>query len=257
MNVLISGHAGTLGKSFTNHILNKSWKVFGVDIHSLDLLSSSNIFEEFKIDISDEKQVMALVKELKTRNISLDGIIHFASLNPTLDKLSYSRDILDQDVDSIIKSLKVGVLGTFSLTKHLYNVMKDNSSIIFVGSDLSLISPNQKLYCRCKQKSRKHGDKCHVKPISYSIEKAALLGMTRYLATFFAEEKGIRVNCVCIGPVDNGFELDFRNRLVDLIPLGRPAFVGEYNETFEFLLSTKSSYITGAIIPIDGGRTAI
>jgi len=258
MRVLVSGHTGLLGRSFVEHALKKHWQVFGIDKQSSVRSSHPPGLREYILDITKEKDIQRLARKFQKEEIFLDGLIHFASLNPTIESLSYNHEILNQDLRSILKSLNVGVLGSFSLTKHFYGVMKNDSSILFIGSDLSLISPNQKLYCKCKtRQGKRHLNICKVKPVGYSIEKAALLGMTRYLSTFFANDKGVRVNCACIGAVDSGFDNEFRLKLSELIPLGRPARIGEYNEVFEFLLSPKSSYITGSIISVDGGRTTI
>ena len=94
-----------------------------------------------------------------------------------------------------------------------------------------------------------------VKPVTYSVTKSALIGLTRYLATYWAA-RGVRVNAICPGGVGNGQPEEFVARLTNLIPMGRMARVDEYQGAILFLCSDASSYMTGAVLSVDGGRTA-
>lgn len=93
-----------------------------------------------------------------------------------------------------------------------------------------------------------------MKPASYSAVKGALLMLTKYLATYWAD-KNVRVNALSPGGVYAGQDQDFVARLTNLIPLGRMARVDEYQGAVLFLVSDASSYMTGANLVVDGGRT--
>ena len=122
--------------------------------------------------------------------------------------------------------------------------------IVNIASDLGVIAPDQRLY-------RQDGlpeDQQPVKPVTYSVIKAGLIGLTRYLATYWAEA-GVRVNAISPGGVSNSQPDEFVARLNKLIPMGRMAEVGEYQGAVLFLCSDASSYMTGANLIVDGGRT--
>ncbi|MCX7253067.1 MAG: SDR family oxidoreductase [Burkholderiales bacterium] len=123
--------------------------------------------------------------------------------------------------------------------------------ILNIASDLSVIAPDQRLY-------RKDGlpdDLQPVKPVTYSVIKAGLIGLTRYLATYWAG-KGIRCNALSPGGVYNEQGEDFVARLNSLIPLVRMADRNEYRSAIQFLCSDASSYMNGQNIVIDGGRSS-
>ena len=123
--------------------------------------------------------------------------------------------------------------------------------ILNIASDLAIIAPDQRLY----RKDGVSDARQPVKPVTYSVVKSGLLGLTRYLATYW-NEAGVRVNALSPGGVANGQPDDFVVRLSALIPMGRMANVDEYQGAILFLCSSASSYMTGANLVIDGGRTA-
>jgi len=113
-----------------------------------------------------------------------------------------------------------------------------------------MLGPDQRLY-------RREGlpdDEQPVKPVTYSVVKAGLDGMTRWLATYWAEQ-GVRVNTLTVGGVENGQPDDFIARAASRIPLGRMALPHEYRGAVVFLLSDASSFMTGANLVVDGGKS--
>ncbi len=123
--------------------------------------------------------------------------------------------------------------------------------ILNIASDLGAIGPDQRLY-------RRDGladDAQPVKPVTYSVVKSGLIGLTRYLATYWAD-KGVRANALLPGGVENSQDPAFIAKLTNLIPMGRMAQPDEYKAAVLFLVSDASSYMTGAMLSVDGGRTA-
>ena len=122
-------------------------------------------------------------------------------------------------------------------------------SIINISSDLGIIAPNQDLY---KNKDLNPMEQS-VKPITYSVVKTGLIGLTRYTATYWPNK--VRCNCLCPGGVLTEQSDQFINRIKNLIPMRRMANSNEYKGSIIFMLSGASSYMTGSIISVDGGRT--
>lgn len=258
--MLVVGHKGLIGSAFSNYLISRNKSIIGIDLNSERKHRSEDKSKllEFNFDISNEKQVKRFSKELKKLSIEISGIINFSAINPKYNELNHGYNLKSQKNASIIRALESGTLGIFSLIKEIDTSLTSNCSIVLIGSDLSVGAPNQKLYCKCSKGRVNHDDKCKVKPLFYSIDKFATIALTKYLATFFAAGKRkIRVNCVCLGPVDNGMELDFKNRLTETLPMNRLGKPSDFNETFEFMLYHSSPFQTGSIIMVDGGKTII
>jgi NAD(P)-dependent dehydrogenase (short-subunit alcohol dehydrogenase family) len=125
-------------------------------------------------------------------------------------------------------------------------------SIINVGSMYGLVSPNQALYAY----REKRDGKPFKKAISYAASKSALLNLTRYLGTYWAE-KGVRVNIVSFGGVKTAnFDKEFIDAFLERVPMRRQAEIDEYNGVIQFLASDASTYMTGSNVVVDGGFTA-
>ena len=150
--------------------------------------------------------------------------------------------------------LNVGLRGSFLCIKYFGRVISQNSeggSIINISSDLGLIAPDQSLY----RLEDLDDDLQPVKPVTYSVVKTGLIGLTRYVATYWAD-KGVRCNALCPGGVENNQDPEFINKLSTKIPMKRMAKKDEYRGSIIYLLSDASSYVNGAVIAADGGRTA-
>lgn len=124
-------------------------------------------------------------------------------------------------------------------------------SIALALISLRLISPDQRLYAEKGVLDELQP----VKPITYSIIKTGLIGLTRYLSTYWIS-KNVRCNAICPGGVENGQSQDFLNNVNSRIPMNRLAKPDEYQGTLVWMLSDASSYLNGAIVAVDGGRTA-
>ena len=210
----------------------------------------------FEIDITNEKMIKGNVEELIKRFGKIDGLVNNAANNPKVEdskKVNFSR-LENFPLNIWNDDIAVGLTGSFLCAKHYGFAISQNSnggSIVNISSDLGLIAPDQRLYA----KDGIDNDKQNVKPVTYSVVKTGLIGLTRYLATYWAD-KNVRCNVMCPGGVENGQPDDFLEEVNKRIPMGRMADSNEYQGTLLWMLSDASSYLNGAIIPVDGGRTA-
>jgi NAD(P)-dependent dehydrogenase (short-subunit alcohol dehydrogenase family) len=149
----------------------------------------------------------------------------------------------------------VGLTGAMLLSQTFGSGMAKNGGgvILNIASDLSVIAPDQRLY-RLEQAAQEQEQP--VKPVTYSAIKHGLIGLTKYLATYWAGQ-GVRCNALSPGGVYNGQSEAFVGRLTSLIPMGRMARVDEYRAAVQFLCSDASSYMTGQNIVMDGGRSVL
>ena len=124
--------------------------------------------------------------------------------------------------------------------------------IINIASDLSVIAPDQSIY---QVKGLSENDQ-PVKPISYSVSKHGIIGLTKYLASYWGG-KGVRVNAISPGGVFNYQDKKFVKKLINRIPMKRMASPNDLHEVIIFLCSDNNMYMTGQNIVIDGGRSII
>ena len=146
--------------------------------------------------------------------------------------------------------INVSLKGSFLMIKFFGEEMikKRKGSIINIGSDLSVIAPNQAIY--------KSSYKNYIKPVTYSVIKHGMLGLTKYFASLYAKSN-VRVNMISPGPIHNQQSKKLLNELKSIIPMKRLGDPKEILGILIFLSSQDSSYITGQNILIDGGRTII
>jgi len=160
----------------------------------------------------------------------------------------------DNPLQSVSESVqKVGLTGAFFCSKYFGPIMaqRNKGSIVNISSDLGLIGPDQRLYMRC---DRDYDDQ-PVKPVTYSVVKTGLIGLTRYIATHWAD-RNVRCNALCPGGVEAGQSEDFLDMVSSRIPMQRLARADEYQGMLIWLLSEASSYLNGSVIAVDGGRAA-
>lgn len=205
-------------------------------------------------DITSQIEVQALLGTVLDQFGAVDILINNAANNPRVESTE-SKDwsrLEDFPLEVWDADLAVGLTGAFLCSKVIGTEMarRGRGVILNVASDLAVIGPDQRLY-------RQEGladDQQPVKPVTYSVVKTALVGLTRYLATYWAEA-GIRVNAISPGGVENGQSDAFVSLLNSRIPLARMARLNEYQGAVLFLCSDASSYMTGANLIIDGGRS--
>jgi NAD(P)-dependent dehydrogenase (short-subunit alcohol dehydrogenase family) len=208
-------------------------------------------------DITNEHSLLSIRDQIMAKFGRIDILINNAANNPKVEDQKpgqpWSR-LENFPLETWNADIAVGLTGAFLCSRVFgAEMVKRNSGVILnIASDLAVIAPDQRLY-------RQEGlpeDQQPVKPVTYSVVKTALLGLTRYLATYWVRN-GIRVNAISPGGVFNGQPDEFTAKLHDLIPMARMAHKDEYQGAILFLCSDASSYMTGQNLIVDGGRSVL
>lgn len=259
--VLITGGAGLLGVEHASAIAEAGGVPVIADVRGGEAERVARAIHDnygvkagaLELDVSSRPSCDAALARLISTFGRLDGLVNNAALNPKVEGAGLSATRFENySLDSWNRELAVGLTGAFLCSQVFGSYMAAHGGgvIVNIASDLGLIAPDQRIY-------RKPGlapDEQPVKPVTYSVVKGGLVTLTKYLATYWADA-GVRVNALVPGGVYAGQPGDFVERLTNLIPMGRMAQKEEYRAALVFLCSDASSYMTGANLVIDGGRT--
>jgi NAD(P)-dependent dehydrogenase (short-subunit alcohol dehydrogenase family) len=256
--VVITGGVGLLGLAHARTIHRVGGIPVLLDIAVPDELAlrerAGFDVECFVCDITRENEVKAALESIVSRHGRIDVLVNNAANNPKVEAVGGLSDTRLESfpLEQWHADLAVGLTGAMLCSRVFGAEMarRGKGVIVNIASDLALIAPDQRLYAIDGRAAHEQP----VKPISYSVVKTGLIGLTRYLATYWASS-GVRANALCPGGVENGQDPRFLHRIAERIPLGRMAGLDEYQGAMLFLCSDASSYMTGATLVIDGGRT--
>ena len=253
---IITGAAGLLGQEHAKALLEAGFNVILTDINfNLLKKQKTKLERNFrnkilikKMDVSKEISVKGIYNYIKKNKLFLEVLVNNAAIDAKVQGRNNSRfnNLENIDFKNFIKEFNVGLLGAIIATKYFGKIISKNGkggSIINIGSDLSVIAPNQSFY-----------QSGYKKPVSYSVIKHGLLGLTKYTSTYWPDKK-VRCNMISPGPVLQKQPKSLLKNLKKNIPLGRLALKSEYKSAIKFLVNKDSSFITGQNLIIDGGRS--
>jgi NAD(P)-dependent dehydrogenase (short-subunit alcohol dehydrogenase family) len=261
--VVITGGGGLLGIKHAEAVIEAEGVPVLLDIHqnivdkginSLLTAYPSAQAEGYAVDITQEKSIVSVKERILSQHPKIHALINNAANNPKMENNKILNWTRFEDLPEKVwhDDIAVGLTGAFYCSRIFGAHMAETGggTIINISSDLGIIAPDQRIY-------RKEGLKEEMqtrKPVTYSVVKHGLIGLTKYIATYWAE-KDVRCNVLCPGGVFNNQPEEFVNKLTSLIPMARMAHYDEYKAAIVFLCSQASSYMTGAILAIEGGRT--
>ena len=252
---IITGGSGFLGTQFCKTLAENGCLVINIDkkknLSFERIIRANKLNIKFlKCNITKEKDLLEtrnkILKSFKKIDILINNACNdYRPNKKNIKKLkleSLSNNVWQNDID-------VGLTGSFLCTKIFGQTMiKQKKGVILnISSDLGIISPNQNLY-------KVKGKEVSIKPVTYSIIKHAIIGLTKYTATNWAEHN-IRCNAICPGGMFNNHDKNFLKKIKNLIPMNRMAKFKEFNSSIVYLVSDASSYVNGHSLVIDGGRS--
>ena len=264
-DALITGAAGLLGVEHSIALIQAGSDVVMTDINLEELEISAQKVQKITgisptimfLNVSDENSVSLVGRELEHHGRVIDILInnaaidHKAGLDSSIEESSRLENF---DVNKWNIEVSVGLTGAILCASEFGPGMAalGGGVILNIASDLAVMSPDQRLY-------RKEGlpnVEQPVKPVSYSVIKAGLVGLTRYLSTYWADSN-VRCNALSPGGVYTSQDDEFVKRLSNLIPLGRMAKHEEYRGAIQFMCSDAAMYLNGQNIIMDGGRSVL
>jgi NAD(P)-dependent dehydrogenase (short-subunit alcohol dehydrogenase family) len=258
---LITGAAGLLGREHAQALAEIGARVVLTDVDLPRLQASvskfapsdTSRFVVARMDVTSEASIREVAQtvgavDVLVNNAAVDPKVSADGAGPELSRLEHFP------LESWDFQIGVGLTGAFLCSRIFGSAMagRGEGVILNIASDLSVIAPDQRLYRRAGLDEASQP----VKPVTYSVVKAGLVGLTRYLAGYWADH-GVRVNAISPGGVFNDHPEEFVTRLSQLVPMGRMAHLSEYRSAVQFLCSPASSYMTGQNLVIDGGRTVL
>lgn len=263
--VVITGGAGLLGKKHAEAVIEGKGIPILIDI-SESLLGNAKKYlleaygqdcsvECYTADITKSEKIKEVVDNLIKKYGHIDVLINNAANNPKVEENTANMKAIQFEnfpMQMWLDDMAVGLTGSFVCAQIFGDIMarQGSGNILNISSDLGIIAPDQRIY----KKEGLEEDEQMVKPVTYSVIKHGLIGLTKYLATYYAD-KGVRSNTLCPAGVFNGQNEEFLNKITNLIPMGRMADADEYKSTVLYMISDASSYMTGSTVIVDGGRT--
>lgn len=262
---LITGAAGLLGLEHAAALLECGAKVVLTDISEAALASARSALARdadaacivtHVMDVSRLESIKRVAGELLAAGLRVDVLVNNAAIDPKVvgdQGVQETSRLENFPLEQWDLQIAVGLTGAFLCSQVFGTAMAQDGKggvILNIASDLSVFSPDQRLY----RKPGLANEMQPVKPVTYSVIKAGLVGLTKYLSTYWVD-RGVRANALSPGGVFNGQDEEFVQRLSALIPMGRMAQRDEYRSAVQFLCSDASSYLNGQNIVMDGGRS--
>lgn len=263
---IVTGGGGLIGMKHTEAILEGGGIPVLLDIvqGGMDRVVAS-VKEEYGEDIKIEtfvtditsREALCEIRDILMKKYGhIDVLINNAANNPKVEGGSKNLGAMrfhNFPVEMWNQDIAVGLTGAMLCAQVFGEVMEQaNKGVILnISSDYGLIAPDQRIY-------RKEGvpeEEQTIKPVSYSVVKHGMIGLTKYLAVYWAN-KGIRVNTLCPASLQNGQDEEFIAKISNLIPMGRMSNPDEYVCTILYMISDAATYMTGSTVVLDGGRTS-
>jgi NAD(P)-dependent dehydrogenase (short-subunit alcohol dehydrogenase family) len=249
--ILLVGATGVLGRGYANAMARCGARLAIADRRQSDVLDFAKTIGAtgVEIDVADERSVVAAVAK---------AVAALGGLNGAVTNAAATGEFLMKEGDAFAafeeyplavwqRTIDVNLTGTFLVARESGRAMKagGGGSLVTVSSIYGVVGPDHRIYENQPFKSF----------AGYSASKAGVIGLTRWLATWWGRD-GVRVNCITPGGVYNDHDPTFADAYANRTPMGRMADRDDLIGMLLFLLSDASAYCTGQNFVVDGGFTS-
>lgn len=257
---LVTGAAGVLGRRFCAGLAEAGANVVAVDLDLSAVEGLAGALERdngrrcvgIACDVTDPQAVEAMIARILETFGRLD-IVHSNAATKTSDLGEFFAPLESYSMDTWHAVMAVNLDGMFLVCRAAGTAMVRSGrggSIIMTSSIYGMLAPDARIY----EASQYLGRKINT-PAVYAASKAGVIGLARYLSTYWAAHN-VRVNALTPGGVESGQNESFQRAYGARVPLGRMARADEIVGAMLFLASDASSYMTGQNLVVDGGFSA-
>lgn len=243
---LVIGGKGKIGLEISYGLAKQGAKVY---VASRNIKVSKDVHKKFndlgikilKLDASIETEVNVAVNNIIENAGNIDILVNSSAWRP-------QKNFIDDSIENWENSIKVNSNAIFIPSRVIGRKMAQNKSgsIINISSIYGITAPPMSIYQDCDFETEP----------DYPFLKSGCIGLSKYLSSYFAEDN-VRVNVVAPGGIFNNQPEGFTKRYNAMVPMRRMASAKDIVGAVIFLASDESSYVTGVVIPVDGGWTAV
>lgn len=252
---LVTGGNGILGTKFAEGLLEAGATVLIIDItknKDKSLSKYGKKVECYECDITSKESVQQVINSIVKKHLTIDILLNNAA-SKTSNVTKFFEPFESYDLETWKDVMSVNVDGMFLVAQAVGSIMKHQKSggtIIQTSSIYGIVGPDSRIY----DGSDYLGGPINT-PAVYSASKAAVIGLTKWLAVYWANNN-IRVNCLIPGGIKSGQNEAFVKKYSEKVPMGRMGSPDEIVPTILYLASDASSYVTGQTLIVDGGFTS-
>jgi NAD(P)-dependent dehydrogenase (short-subunit alcohol dehydrogenase family) len=256
---IVTGALGLIGKKHCEALAEAGANVVVADLDENGAKAFAGSLgpqhSGFAVDVTNTSSLKDTRDKILSRYCTIDILVNNAAINDMFENPGMAKELSafeNYPLDAFKKSLDVNVTGVFLASQVFGTVMADqgSGSIINIASTYGMVGPDQSIY------RDEEGMQTFYKSPVYPVTKGAVINFTRFLAAYWGN-KGVRVNTLSPGGVENNQNEFFIQNYSAKTLLGRMAQASDYQGALVFLASNASAYMTGANLVVDGGWTAI